>query len=65
MQDATEQFGEGPEGLFHIARFKARAGRTEEATTDIERALELKPEYRQYAEKDADLAPLLGVAGEP
>lgn len=65
MDDATEQFGESPEGLFHIARFKARAGRTEEATADIDRALELKPEYRQYAEKDADLAPLLGVAGEP
>lgn len=65
MQDATEQFGESPEGLFHIARFEARAGRTDDAKASIERALELKPEYRQYAEKDADLAPLLGVAGEP
>jgi tetratricopeptide (TPR) repeat protein len=64
MQDAIDQFGEGPESLYHLARYKARAGRTEDATADIERALELKPEYRQYAEKDEDLAPLLGVAGE-
>jgi mannose-6-phosphate isomerase-like protein (cupin superfamily) len=60
MQDATDQFGESPEGLYHIARFEARAGRTEDATAHIERALERKPEYRQYAEKDEDLAPLLG-----
>jgi tetratricopeptide (TPR) repeat protein len=65
MDDATEHFGESPEGLYHLARFKARAGRAADATADIERALELKPEYRQYAEKDADLAPLLGVPGEP
>ena len=65
MQDAQEQFGESPEGLFHLARFEARAGRADDATAHIERALELKPEYRQYAEKDGDLAPLLGVAGEP
>ena len=48
-----------------MARFEARAGRTDDATAHIARALELNPEYREYAEKDEDLAPLLGVTGEP
>jgi tetratricopeptide (TPR) repeat protein len=59
MQDALDQFGESGAGLYHVARFEARAGRTDEATAHINRALELSPEYREYAEKDADLAPLL------
>jgi tetratricopeptide (TPR) repeat protein len=59
MQDALDQFGESGAGLYHVARFEARAGRTDEATAHINRALELNPEYREYAEKDADLAPLL------
>jgi tetratricopeptide (TPR) repeat protein len=65
MEDGLEQLGESPEGLYHLARFEARAGRTDEATAHIERALELKPEYREYAEKNEDLAPLLGITGEP
>ena len=65
MQDALEQFGESGAGLYHVARYEARAGRTEEATAHVTRALELNPEFREYAEKDEDLAPLLGVAGEP
>jgi tetratricopeptide (TPR) repeat protein len=65
MNDALEQFDESGAGLFHVARFEARAGRTDDATAHIARALELNPEYREYAEKDGDLAPLLGVPGEP
>ena len=64
MHDWLEQVGESGPGLYHVARFEARAGRLDEARTHIARALELNPEFREYAEKDADLAPLLGVTGE-
>ena len=60
MQDALEQFGESGAGLYHVARFEHRAGRTDDAVAHLRRALELDPELRQYAEKDEDLAPLLG-----
>jgi tetratricopeptide (TPR) repeat protein len=60
MQDATEQFGESGAGLYHIARYESRMGRRDEAAAHIRRALELNQEYREYAEKDGDLAPLLG-----
>jgi tetratricopeptide (TPR) repeat protein len=59
MQDALDQFGESGPGLYHVARFEARAGRTDEAAAHIARALELNPEFREYAEQDEDLAPLL------
>ncbi len=59
MEGGLAELGESPEGLYHLARFEARAGRTEDATAHIERALELKPEYREHAEKNEDLAPLL------
>lgn len=59
MENGLAELGESPEGLYHLARFEARAGRTAEATSHIEHALELKPEYREYAEQDSDLAPLL------
>jgi tetratricopeptide (TPR) repeat protein len=59
MEDALEQFGESGPGLYHVARFEARAGRTDEARQHIARALELNPEFREYAEQDKDLAPLL------
>jgi tetratricopeptide (TPR) repeat protein len=59
MQDALDQFGESGAGLYHVARYEARAGRKDDAAAHITRALELNPEYREYAEKDDDLAPLL------
>jgi tetratricopeptide (TPR) repeat protein len=59
MESGLAELGESPEGLYHLARFEARGGRTEEATAHLEQALELKPEYREYAEKNEDLAPLL------
>jgi quercetin dioxygenase-like cupin family protein len=61
MQDALDQFGESGPGLYHIARYEARAGRTNDAAAHIARALELNPEYREYAEKDDDLTPLLNA----
>ena len=60
MQDALDQFGESGPGLYHVARFEHRAGRKDDAVAHLRRALELDPELRQYAEKDEDLAPLLG-----
>jgi tetratricopeptide (TPR) repeat protein len=60
MEDALVQFGESGPGLYHVARFEHRAGRKNDAITHLRRALELDPELRQYAEKNDDLAPLLG-----
>jgi tetratricopeptide (TPR) repeat protein len=59
MNDALEQFGESGPGLYHVARFEHRAGRTDDAVAHLRRALELEPDLRQYAEKNEDLAPLL------
>lgn len=59
MDDALEQFGESAPGLYHVARFEARAGREDEAREHIARALELDPKLREHAEKDADLNGLL------
>ncbi len=64
MNDALEQFGESGPGLYHVARFEHRAARKDDAIAHLRRALELDPNLRQYAEKDEDLAPLLGVTGE-
>lgn len=59
MEGALEQFGESGPRLYHVARFEARAGRIDDARKHITRALELNPEFREYAEQDKDLAPLL------
>ena len=59
MEDALEQFGESGPRLYHVARFEAKAGRIDDARKHITRALELNPEFREYAEQDKDLAPLL------
>jgi len=59
MEDALEQFGESGPGLYHVARFEARAGRREDAAAHLRRALELDPDLRRYAEQNEDLAPLL------
>ncbi len=59
MQAALDQFGESGAGLYHVARYESRAGRTDDAGAHLTRALELNPEYREYAEKDDDLTPLL------
>lgn len=59
MQDAAEQFGETGPGLYHLARFEARAGKTDAAREHLARALELRPDVREHAEADEDLASLL------
>lgn len=59
MQDGMAELGESGPGWYHIARFEAKAGRTEDAAGHLARALELRPDLRTYAEEDEDLAPLL------
>jgi tetratricopeptide (TPR) repeat protein len=41
---------------YHLACINARAGRLDEARRQLERALELDPELKSYADKDEDLA---------
>lgn len=59
MHDGIEQLGESGPGYYHLARFEARAGQTEEATAHLIKALDLRPDLREHSEKDKDLLPLL------
>jgi tetratricopeptide (TPR) repeat protein len=47
---------------YHLACINARAGRLDEARTQLDRALELEPELRKWADEDEDLAV---IRGEP
>lgn len=53
-----------PPLLYHRACLLARAGRVDEARPHLERALELDPDLRRWADEDEDLQ-ALRVAGEP
>jgi tetratricopeptide (TPR) repeat protein len=44
--------------LYNLACAQAQAGRLEPARKHLARALELRPELREWSEKDEDLAPL-------
>ena len=55
---------EHPPLLYHRACINARAGRLEEARASLDRALELNPALKKWADEDEDLAQLR-VAGEP
>ena len=55
---------EHPPLLYHRACINARAGRLEEARASLDRALELDPALKNWADDDEDLAQLR-VAGEP
>ncbi len=59
MQAGVEELGETGASLYQLAKFEAKAGRTEDARAHIAKALELEPAYRQYAEKDDDLEEVL------
>jgi tetratricopeptide (TPR) repeat protein len=59
MEDGMAELGESGAGLYHLSRFEVKAGRRDEAAGHLRRALELRPDVREYAEKDEDLAPLL------
>ena len=53
---------EHPPLLYHRACILSRAGRLEEARTSLDRALELDPDLKKWADEDEDLEPLR-VAG--
>ena len=52
-----------PPLLYHRACINAKAGRLDEARVELDRALELDPELKRWADEDEDLAGLR-VAGE-
>jgi tetratricopeptide (TPR) repeat protein len=53
-----------PALFYHRACLNAKAGRLEEARAELDRALELDPTLKTWADEDEDLAQLR-VAGEP
>ncbi len=55
---------EHPALYYHRACLNAKAGRFEEARAELDRALELDPTLKKWADDDEDLAQLR-VAGEP
>ena len=59
MDAGLAELGESAPGLYHLARFESRAGRRDDAVDHLRRALELRPDLREPAERDEDLAPLL------
>ena len=61
---ALEQHPDHPSVLYNLACAEARAGRVDAARSHLSRALELRPELREWADKDDDLAPL-GLAIRP
>jgi mannose-6-phosphate isomerase-like protein (cupin superfamily) len=60
MEEGIRELGESGPGFYHLARFEAKAGRRDDALAHLEKALALRPNLREHAEKDEDLAPLLG-----
>ena len=63
LDDGLAQKPDHPPLLYHRACIHASAGRLEEARGELDRALELDPELKNWADEDEDLAPLR-VAGE-
>jgi mannose-6-phosphate isomerase-like protein (cupin superfamily) len=59
LRAGVEELGETGASLYQLARFEAKAGRTEDARAHIAKALALEPSYRRYAEKDDDLREVL------
>jgi quercetin dioxygenase-like cupin family protein len=63
LEDGLRRFaGHEPQEsalLYHLACIENRAGRAEAARGHLDRAIELRPELRERANKDADLASLV------
>jgi len=55
IEDGIRRLGERPELLYHLACMEAKAGRDEDAAKHLVRAVELRPELREDAERDDDL----------
>ena len=59
VQDGIRELGEHPAFYYHLACFSAKAGRKEEARSYLERAIEERPQWRERAAEDEDLAGVL------
>lgn len=64
IDSGLAQKPEHPALYYHRACLNAKAGRFEEARAELDRALELDPTLKKWADDDEDLAQLR-VAGEP
>lgn len=58
LGEGLERRPEHPTMLYNLACAEALAGRPEDALGHLGRALELKPEWAEMAQKDEDLASL-------
>jgi hypothetical protein len=59
LQSGIRELGEHPAFHYHLACFSAKAGRKEEARSYLERAIDERPEWRERAMADEDLAGVL------
>jgi hypothetical protein len=59
VQEGIRERGEHPAFYYHLACFSAKAGHKEEARSYLERAIEERPEWRERAAADDDLAGVL------
>ena len=63
--EALAEHPDNASALYNLACFETLAGRGDEAFAHLERAIELRPEARQWAQTDEDLAPLRERADFP
>jgi tetratricopeptide (TPR) repeat protein len=59
MREALAESGERPPLLYHLACIEAKAGRRDDATEHLGRAIELDPSFAARAREDEDL---IGIA---
>ena len=65
LDDALVRRPDHPATLYTLACAEALDGRSDDAIAHLQRALELKPEWLENAEKDDDLASLRDLPGWP
>ena len=58
MNEGLAEQPDSPPLHYHLACIESRAGRLDDARLHLERALELDPGLRKWADEDEDLAPL-------
>jgi tetratricopeptide (TPR) repeat protein len=58
LREGIAEFPDRAPLHYHLACIESRAGRLDEAGEHLDRALELDPSLREWADKDEDLAPL-------
>jgi tetratricopeptide (TPR) repeat protein len=58
VREALDEHPDNPSMLYNLACFEALAGHDDDAIAHLTRAIELRPESREWAAKDKDLAAL-------